>query len=320
VPISQRDRVRQLVVALANEKSPDLIRRQLQALSGYGAALVPLLEQIAVEEKLYLREDIYSEVLPPLDPAFQALALLRSGDVNQRRSASNRLANEFQEHPPSALALTRLAQLMPGESDAVVWLNLWRALFDRDDEPLCELAYVGLEHAVPEVRRQSCQYLGRHPAPRHAAALMRAIDDPAPEVARAATEALGHCGPLADRRRLAQALASRDPGLRFAAAVSLARLDDESGRAALERFTYEGDSDLRRETAQAMGQVADKRFIPALIRLLDDRDSVRLAALVALGAIAGGERIQEPAERSLSLDEQARRWQNWWRAKQQQGD
>ena len=71
----------------------------------------------------------------------------------------------------------------------------------------------------------------------------------------------------------------RRADLRFAAAASLARLGSPRGPQALECLAFEPDAQIRQQVANLMGELGDKAFLPTLIRLLDDRDGVRHAAL-----------------------------------------
>lgn len=310
---------RALVTSLTRRSSTSEVQAAFAKLERHGSQLIPILDEMCAREKTALREEFFTDLLPKLDPSFQLLQELRAADLNRRRRAAAALAEQITSRPPSGLLLARLTDVMAHEPDSVVWLSVWRAVSGRTDEPVIRLAYLALEHPAPEVRRQTCEYLLSHPAAEHAAALVGALDDPIPYVARAAAAALGRCGPLSDTRPLVRALESHDPDLRLEAAVSLARLGAEAGFVALERFSYEGDSYLRRETAQAMGVLADQRFLPALIRLTNDRDSVRRAAILALRSVAGADVAATPGPGELSLEEQARRWQAWWQARESRG-
>jgi hypothetical protein len=77
------------------------------------------------------------------------------------------------------------------------------------------------------------------------------------------------------------------------AAVALTRLGDPSGPDALERLAYSSDDAVRLQVAAAMGELARAEFLPALIRFLDDRQSIRRAALESLPRVAGRDVAEE---------------------------
>ena len=92
---------------------------------------------------------------------------------------------------------------------------------------------------------------------------------------------------LDDTAPLVRLLAVPSDPLRFEVAVSLVRMGDPAGLAALERLTYSRDASVRRQAAAAMGETANPAFAPSLVRLLDDQQSVRLAALESLPKVTG---------------------------------
>ena len=94
----------------------------------------------------------------------------------------------------------------------------------------------------------------------------------------------------------------------------------------------DGDPKIRRATAQAIGALGDAELLPTLIKLLDDQQDVRRAALLSLRNITGSANpprdsgVQPAAAQSaaehtdespIPLAEQAQRWKQWYRANYQ---
>jgi HEAT repeat protein len=82
---------------------------------------------------------------------------------------------------------------------------------------------------------------------------------------------------------------------------------------ALEQLAKDADAAVRAQAAQAMGQVADPAFLPALMVLLSDKPDVQVAAMASLAAIAGRDVAASQDGRPLSRDEKIRLWQLWYR-------
>jgi hypothetical protein len=60
-----------------------------------------------------------------------------------------------------------------------------------------------------------------------------------------------------------------------------------------------------------MGELKDRIFLPALIRMLEDRRDVQIAAMASLKKIAQCDVIQD-GELSVLPDVQIRRWKRWY--------
>lgn len=307
VDAEEIQQTRELLERLALAKGADEQRAINDELASLGDARLPTLEAVANLSDSPLPEALYREVLPALDRRYELLARMQDGDQNERRRASSELAALAAVDEAGPLALRRLAEIMPRERDAVVWLNVWKIVGGNTSDPAMRLAYTGLAHTAAEVRREACDYLGSHPLPAHEPALAAALSDDSPDVARAAAQALGRCGPLTDMSPLLVALESNDPRLRLAAAISLTQLGEPAGGAALERYSQSDDAGIRLAVAQALGEMADPQFAAALARMLDDRESIRRAALLALEQTLADEIPYEPAD-AISRDERVARW------------
>jgi HEAT repeat protein len=246
---------------------------------------------------------------------------LASSDLKERREAADRI-RAVALVPTTDLArksrlndstLERLVEFVVREPDALVWSSILTALANDDREPATRLAYAGLSHPAPEVRRRACEYLGQHPDPRHEPLLAKSLADPNPTVVEAAVRALGRLPSLDDPRPLENILAAQDHAVRVEAAEALAQFRYPSGIAALERLGYDSSPHVRLLAAAAMGRAPDRSFVPVLIHLLDDRPEISRAALDALPRAAGHDL---PAATSLATDappNPIQRWKDWYR-------
>jgi len=180
-------------------------------------------------------------------------------------------------------------------------------------EPAVRIAYMGTANDSPEVRRRACEYLAQHPAAGHAPTLIPLLDDPQSTVVAVAARALGAGGGLDDPGPLAVLLTHSDKQVRLEAATSLTQLGATEGIAALERLAADPNADLRRNTATAIGRLAEPIFVPTLIALLDDRHDIARAALDSLSATVGKDvSAARPNDESPpTVTERIRRWQRW---------
>lgn len=309
----------------------DAVRR----LIAIGPALPTILAQIAESNGSPLPEVVYRQVLPPIDPTFAMLDRLASDDLRDRRSAADSLAAQTAaaakaglQNPLGELAIARLCELTIRESDPLVWSSVLAALADDPRDAATQLAYAGLSHPSPEVRRLACEHLAAHPDVRHGPLLVKSLTDSNPTVVEAAVRAIGRMPSLGDPRPLEAILDTPDHVLRVEAAESLAMLGFPSGVAALERLAYDSAPQVRRMAAVAMGRAADRTFVPVLIHLLDDRPEIARAALASLpraaghdlplansSAGAGQQSVQQASWQSPDSDteqDQIRRWKQWY--------
>lgn len=282
----------------------------VRALRDFGPDLPDALAQLVAEKQAALPEAVYREVLPRFGDEFTELDRLTSSDVQQRRRAAARLGERTRRTPLSLLALLRLAELGARESDALVWNSLLRAIAEDGREPSLRLAYAGLGHASPEVRRLAVEHLAAHPDPAQAGLLLPALEDKHQPVLLAAVKALGHPGMLDDPAPLERLLTTNDRKLRLAVTQSLILLRADRGPRMLELLAHDPDIDTRRQAALMMGRFADARYTATLIGLLDDTLGVRLAALASLPRVVGRDVAGEAGDNN-TLD-RIGRWKTWW--------
>jgi PBS lyase HEAT-like repeat len=85
---------------------------------------------------------------------------------------------------------------------------------------------------------------------------------------------------------------------------------------ALERMATDANAAVRLRAAQAMGELPDPVYLPALMALLSDQADVQTAAMASLAQIAGSDVTKREGGRALSDEERVRLWQLWYRQRQ----
>ncbi len=274
----------------------------------FDSALLDMLEYLVDQRGIALPECIYGELLVDRLPELATVEQLGQGDIHVRRQAARQLAEGFAGRPPRAILIHRLAELAVTETDAAVWQTLLTAIAEEENEPTFRLVYAATCHESAGIRQSACEHLGRHPRPEHAAVLLATLEDASEPVACAAVDALGHCGGNFDPARIVSLLGSRSEMVQIAAATTLARLDRPEGSAALERLACSDNDQTRLRVAQVMGRLAMAEFAPTLIRLLDDRHGIRLAALNSLPEVAD---CQEAGTPGLNEHDRVEAWRRW---------
>ncbi len=291
-----------------------LARSDIESLRGCGPALLDAVEYLRLHRGRVLPDALYTQVLPELAPEFVLLAELAQGELPARRRASQRLAGLAKQKPLRPLAAERLCEVVQAEPDVLVWCAALEAI-DNDASPAAvRLAYAGLSHPMPEVRRRACQYLADHPDRLHAERLRPALSDRSHSVVVAAIRALGMLGRVDDTSALRELSAATNEQIRLEAAIALVRLGDPAGPAALERLSYSEDPLVQAQVAQVMGEHPDPAYLEPLIRMLDGRPNVCRAALASLPKVAGHN--VQPAGATASTSEQVHRWKQWYQRRQ----
>jgi HEAT repeat protein len=268
---------------------------------------------LARDRKLRMPESVYCQVLPDLAPVFEVLQRLASPNVLIRRGAVDDLAKLTAERPLDWLAVDRLSSLALTETDPPVWTGIFRAVAADRSQTSAAIAQTALTHSSPEVRRLACRHLGYLGRPEDVRFLTPALEDSSVVVVRAATQALGVIGDSAAVEPLERLLATANESLRLDASVALAKLDERSGILELERLSFSTDESIRHRVAIAMGQIGDRAFAGQLIRLLDDRHTIRRAALQSLPNVVGHDVTKAPGGQQPSFERQRELWQEWSR-------
>ena len=309
-------RAEQLVQKLSDwHVSDEETRQAVRDLSELGAELVPALEHVLFDRRTPLPEVVYRDVLPLQGPVFSALARLDSSESSERRRGASALAEMVAGgRGLPRLAVARLAERVTTETDPLVWLSALAVVARDPSDDAIRMAYAGVGHPVPEVRRRACLNLAAFPDPKHAKVLLPALDDPSRSVMVAAVQALGTVGHIDDPEPLRRQLTAANESIRFEVALALVRLDDPAGRNALERLVYSTDPTIRRQAAATMGEFPDRQFIPSLIAMLDDRAGVRNVALESLRKVVGPtETAHIEGKPGADSDVLVQRWKRWHR-------
>jgi HEAT repeat protein len=304
--------VRELLEQLSDQSSPESMRREtISKLAETGPELVALLERLAYDRKLRIPEAVYRDVLPDVNPVFEVLYGLMSRDVLVRRRAADGLAKLAAERPLRRLSMDRLSSLCLTETDPLVWGGVFQAVAEDGSETSAGIAYTAISHSSPEVRRLACRHLGSHARADHVRFLTPALEDSSAVVVRAAAEALGLIGHADAIEPLERLLVTANESLRVDVAIALARLKAPSGPLELERLSYSADESIRHRVAVAMGRIGDRAFTGQLIRLLDDRHTIRRAALESLPKVAGHDVAELSGGQKLGFDQRLELWKDW---------
>ncbi len=262
------------------------------------------------EESLTVREQASGA---PSERETAAVAELASADGDIRRRAARTLAALAVENPLHPASITRLVEITVGEDDPLLWQSVLEAVSKDGSAGAARLATAALGHPKAEVRRRACLYLTTHPDAVETRHLVEPLRDESIPVAMAAVGAVGARGPVSDPAVLAaleSLLGGSDEMLRAAAAAVLASWDVPGGIRGLERAALSEAPSVRQKAAEAMGLTADPVFLPHLIRLLDDRQHVRVAALGALSKTFGDETAG--ITDSSTVTEKVTRWKMWY--------
>lgn len=303
----------EVTVADLDRAEAYLATENYTALSKLGEKLPATLEQLVRQRGRLLPEAVFRDILPEHDPAFTLLVRLRDEDVLTRRRAAAHLADLAGEQPLPPLAVRRLAEVVIAEEDQLVWMEALDAVDGDTHEPARRLALAALSHPSPEVRRRGCEHFARTPSTDAVPGLLRSLDDRSDPVVAAAVAALGRLGRLDDRDRLVALLRRRNETLQLEVAGALSRLGDPRGAAALERLAYARDPEIRRGVAEKMGELADRQFVPTLVRLLEDRVSIMRTALASLPKVVGSDHSLRDDGTVPSTTDRIRAWQAWYR-------
>ncbi len=266
------------------------------------------------------------EVLPRVSPAYGALVLLESADVNVRRRGAQSLRELGMAASLSPAVLSRLGTTMKREQDQLVWRSIMQGGGQDGSDGAGQLALLAINHQWPDVRVLGCEYVGRHGRSAQAAWLLPLIHDANRQVQLAAVDAAGRCSNViviegiksgdgeAPRRGLRTIMASSHDDLRLAAAVAMSRLGDGQAMQELVRMSFDASPMTRAAVVQAMGDSGQTRFIEPLVRLAWTETNQRVRQL-AVGSlkqlVPAGEQPRGLAS-AQTLAQTIDLWAAWW--------
>jgi len=305
--------------------------RNVKALELRGERLVEQLEQFSAEIRIPLPDYLFDQVLPRVSPVFEEIEALGRGNDYEKRIAAGKIEQLSSEKPVGRLAMERVCFVATETSDTIVWTRLIEAVADDWSEPAMRLTQLAAGHRSLEVRRRACRKLGGSGDRRYIATLVPALADPSRDVMIEAArsiaqiqESKGPSKPDAEIQQaiggLKQLLGHGDMSVRLAAADAMNRLGDSQGAAELQRLSYCADAGIRIGVIRAMRTRPRGDFTRTIVRLLDDRATIRRAALEALPTIVAVDPTvaafvdQVPDDATERSDErrEAEKWKAWY--------
>ncbi len=336
------DRVRMLLAQLQQGGSPQQYQNALAQLAGTGPIIVPVLEQIVIDEGRPLHEAVSRQVLPGIDPLFEIAARIENNDPGMRRAAVAELVGETKFAEFSPLLYRQLAAHSLRENDEIVLQRLWdfadrqsgklsqldvewqgtrtqdRAALQRQQRLAQSLAQFrksltagSLAHASPELHRRACSHIREYGQADDIPALLAEINHPASSVSRAALQGLAKIGTVECAVKVRPLLTHSQPLVAVDAALTLDRWGDPAGTNALERLAASGDRTTKLAVVQGIKKNLDRKYVPLLVRLLDDSGAIRQEALDALPLAAGRDVVPPQEMAYYSTQERVALWKQW---------
>ena len=198
-----------------------------------------------------------------------------------------------------------------------------------------------LAHVSPELHRRACMHIFEHGQPEDVPMLLAEIRHPVPSVSRAALQALARLGSIEYAGQVRPLLTHTQPLVVVDAALALDRWGDPAGQNALERLVVSGDRTTKLAVVQGIKRVTRgegrgarnerqetwsmndspltprpsplTRFVPLLVRLLDESGAIRQEALDALPLAAGHDVVSPQELAYYSTQERVDLWKQWGR-------
>lgn len=272
---------------IARDAAITLAAANAEAFSRNLDALLNAAEANVGQQLAMLPDRIYLDVLPQHQPAFAALQKLAvATDPAARQMALAQLQELTVEDELSPAAVDRLVQLVSAQQDPALWRSALNVIHASPRESARHLARLALSNNDSEVVRLACEYFAAQGDDESARLLGDYLDHASSTVAIAAANGLARCRTLPDVARLEQLLIAPDRRLRVAAATTLAHHEVASGSDALVRLVRDADPQIRRDAAAAMGALRRIEYLPVLLELLDESNSLQRVALISLERIA----------------------------------
>ena len=340
-------RVRALLTQLQQPETQQQLQNIVNELINMGPMALPVFEQIAVTEGRTLPPVVYRQVLPGLDSLFVVSAKLESNDANQRRAAVAELVGETKFGNVSPLLYKQLADHAARENDEIVLQRLW----DFADQHAAKLAQLDFEwqgdvpknsetqqyqnmlvmslaafrknlrdgslaHVSPELHRRACLHLQEYGQAEDVPALLAEINHPSTSVSRAALQALAKLGNIEHAANVRPLLTHLQSLVAVDAALALDRWGDPTGANTLERLAVSGDRTTKLAVVQGVKKNLNRKYVPLLIRLLDESGTIRQEALDALPLAAGHDVVPPQEMAYYSVQERVALWKQWSNAGQ----
>ena len=233
--------------------------------------------------------------------------------------------------------IDRQAEKLTNASEQVAQQQ--QEMFSRELAQLCQsLTFTSLGHASPELHRRACVHLREYGQPDAIPALLAEINHPTTSVSRAALQALAQVGTMECAPQVRPLLTHTQPLVVVDAALALDHWGDPAGQNALERLAASGDRTTKLAVVQgikrhfrlqvsgfrlqemtlninpeARSPKSEVRFVPLLVRLLDESGAIRQEALDALPLAAGHDVVPPQELAYYSTQERVDLWKQWGR-------
>ena len=298
-----------------------------QELSHLSAKEIRVLEKLILETSIEIPGEIYSDLLPNLDPSYSALNELSSAHISDRRKAAQQLLINSQNVSLSPIIVKRLRKLMTHEQDRLVWRIVMASIAKDNYDETAQLALLAINHNWPDIRILGCVYFGSHGLPQYAKWLLPLLHDNNESVQLAAINALGHChNPIAivgiinsspDQSpgpSLRSLMTHSNQRIRFETIAALSRLGDVEGMQEMVRLTSDKLNSTRINAVREMGDSRQTRFVEPLVQLAwTERNHLTLKEI-----LSSLQKLVPVSEQPANLNpqmkhsEQAKTWMDWW--------
>jgi len=173
------------------------------------------------------------------------------------------------------------------------------------------LATISFAHTSPELHRRACLHIKDYGQQDDVAALLTEIHNPTTAVTRAALQALAKIGDANCAANVKPLLTHQQPLVVMDAAFALDQWNEPAGLDTLERLAASGDKTTKLAIAQGIRKTQRKKFVPILIRLLDESGTIRQESLDALPLIVGRDIVPPQELAYYTVQERVELWKKW---------
>ncbi|MCA8988336.1 MAG: hypothetical protein KDA78_11875 [Planctomycetaceae bacterium] len=202
---------------------------------------------------------------------------LDSDSLSKRRLAASRLEQLGQKKSLPDWSVRLAGRRLQREQDPQIARILMRAIENETSPAARSVAQIALAHTWADVRVLGCLYAQKHRLPQLAVSLLPLLHDRNPAVQLAAINAAGACRNPILLYGLPHGTPEQQSGLRSllgvvnrererSVLIAMAQLQDEQARTELIKLTYNSSRQDVLEIIQAISELEDASFAPALIR------------------------------------------------------
>jgi HEAT repeat protein len=289
--------------SLRDWRQPNLSRDERLAvrnrLTDLEHRLIPILDYLYEIERRKIPESL-DPVIAEVDSAFEMIVQLNSGDINERRQAASKLAQLAAIRHLSQLALRRILEQVNVQTDPSVLTPLLETLKTTDSDAAKQFSVTLSQSESPELRRLACGTFKEFPDSNDLPLLVDLLRDSDKQVFQSVLGVLTAIfrnekyedNEDAERLKIIEILSiklqQKDIRQQVEIATVLYHLGEPAGEETFRRLILSPDSRVKCYAIEKIAELGDRRLIPVLITMLDDRNSnVRIAALNGLPKSAG---------------------------------